>query len=256
MSYNKEQQKRYRKKNREKIKRYMEKWRKEDYLKNHDKILLQNKLWRDKNKEWCKNYLKEYEKLNRERIKEYRRKYFQKIKVRDHEKHRENLRKWRENNPEKVKEQRKRNYRRNREKRLKATREWREKNREHIKEYNKKYKSEYLSQNREKEKVRVRKWCKENPHKRKILYTRYLARKNNVIHSFTSEEWSKRVETTNGICPKCHTFVGTENLTLDHIFPLAKAEISRIYTINDVQPLCFPCNASKGDDIAHIEAVS
>jgi 5-methylcytosine-specific restriction endonuclease McrA len=57
---------------------------------------------------------------------------------------------------------------------------------------------------------------------------------------------------TNGICPSCQKDIGINKLTIDHIYPLSLANedfkitgIKRIYTIDDVQPLCFSCNASK-----------
>jgi 5-methylcytosine-specific restriction endonuclease McrA len=50
--------------------------------------------------------------------------------------------------------------------------------------------------------------------------------------------------------------VGINKLTIDHIFPVSKASQDykitgrkRIYTINDVQPLCASCNKSKRDKI-------
>jgi 5-methylcytosine-specific restriction endonuclease McrA len=84
------------------------------------------------------------------------------------------------------------------------------------------------------------------------------AMRKNVIHNFTKEEWNNKLEQTNGYCPnpeynsKCSKFVGKKNLTLDHIYPLSKDNedfkrtgIKRVYTINDVQPLCKSCNSSK-----------
>ena len=41
-------------------------------------------------------------------------------------------------------------------------------------------------------------------------------------------------------------YIGIDKLTLDHIHPLSKAEEGRIYTIDDIQPLCLSCNQSKG----------
>ena len=47
----------------------------------------------------------------------------------------------------------------------------------------------------------------------------------------------------------CKKDLGIENLTLDHIFPISKAHEGRIYTIDDVQPLCIRCNTKKNDKV-------
>ena len=57
---------------------------------------------------------------------------------------------------------------------------------------------------------------------------------------------------TSGICPECNSFIGIENLTLDHIIPISKVPVGFIYTINDVQPLCKGCNSSKGNKLEAI----
>jgi hypothetical protein len=81
--------------------------------------------------------------------------------------------------------------------------------------------------------------------------------KNNVIHNYTKEEWTNKVKKTNGICLEkyggCGKWVGYKNLTLDHFYPLFRAYqdylrtgIKRIYTINDVNPICGSCNSGWG----------
>ena len=54
----------------------------------------------------------------------------------------------------------------------------------------------------------------------------------------------------------CESSVRIDKLTLDHIYPVSKAlkdynktQIKRVYTINDVQPLCKRCNCSKNNKI-------
>jgi len=76
------------------------------------------------------------------------------------------------------------------------------------------------------------------------------ARVNSIFHSFTYYDWLNKIEDTNGICTGYNRephFVGKENLSLDHIFPISKAEEGRTYTINDVQPLCHSCNSRKSN---------
>ena len=72
-------------------------------------------------------------------------------------------------------------------------------------------------------------------------------RKKRLIHDFTLEDWKKRVEETGGICPVCEKFVGIENMTLDHIFPISKVPAGFVYKINDVRPLCHVCNSRKNN---------
>lgn len=120
-----------------------------------------------------------------------------------------------------------------------------QKNKRKIRESRKKY---YLK-NKKKIEERNKKWQRKNPEKyreiRRVVVMRRIARIHNIIHAFTVNEWIAKKNATQGICPSCSTFVGTDKLTLDHIFPVSKAEEGRIYTIDDVQPLCKSCNSSK-----------
>jgi 5-methylcytosine-specific restriction endonuclease McrA len=59
-------------------------------------------------------------------------------------------------------------------------------------------------------------------------------------------------EVTQGVCPCCKRNVGLSYITLDHIYPISKANddykrtgVKRVYTIDDIQPLCRSCNSSK-----------
>ena len=79
---------------------------------------------------------------------------------------------------------------------------------------------------------------------------------NSIIHQFSENEWVEALNSTNGVCKGCDTYVGTKKLTLDHVYPVSKAlrdyiktNIKRIYTIKDVQALCLSCNISKNDKI-------
>jgi len=138
---------------------------------------------------------------------------------------------------------------------------------------------EWQKNNPEKESARKQKWKEENREKSREIWRRYIktekgmatrkrnrsteayrlfvnfhsakrrAMKRNVIHSFTQEEWNNKLNTTKGICPMCKNDLGIENLTLDHIFPISKADEGRIYTIDDVQPICIRCNTKKNDKV-------
>ena len=104
---------------------------------------------------------------------------------------------------------------------------------EYQKQYSKKYRQTYLG------KVAYRK-----------LVNKRRAKLNSVKEKFTMEEWLKKVDDTNGLCPgyKCKPhFVGKEKLNMDHIIPISKAPEGFVYTINDVSPLCRRCNRRKSD---------
>lgn len=77
-------------------------------------------------------------------------------------------------------------------------------------------------------------------HKRRKLEKR-------ISHNFTLMEWFLKRYHTQGFCPNCDKHVGVDELTLDHIIPIAKAPFGFVYTINDIQPLCHYCNSSKRD---------
>jgi len=93
----------------------------------------------------------------------------------------------------------------------------------------------------------------------RMLVRRREAKKNNCIHSFSTEEWQNKIKAGNGICPECNKNVGINKITMDHIYPLSKANedflntgIKRIYTIKDIEPLCLSCNSSKGNKIIEV----
>jgi 5-methylcytosine-specific restriction endonuclease McrA len=142
--------------------------------------------------------------------------------------------KYRKNNPEKIRESRK-----------KSNTIWRKNNPEKKKAINK----EYYNKNAEKIKTRVIIWRKNNPEKNMQTHIKRRAKKKEVVHAFKISEWIQKKNNTNGICPKCNLFVGLRKITLDHIYPLSKASKGRVYTIDDVQPLCFSCNSIKNNKI-------
>ena len=79
---------------------------------------------------------------------------------------------------------------------------------------------------------------------------------HSIIHQFDEYDWIKVLNSANGVCKECYTYVGIKKLTLDHIYPISKSlqdynktNIKRIYTIKDVQALCLSCNISKNDKI-------
>ena len=74
----------------------------------------------------------------------------------------------------------------------------------------------------------------------------------NIHHNFSLKEWFEKVEETNGKCPLCeqdYSKVWPYTSTMDHIIPVSKVPDGFIYNIDDVQPMCHSCNASKGEKL-------
>jgi len=61
---------------------------------------------------------------------------------------------------------------------------------------------------------------------------------------FTATEWLALVEASGGRCLRCG---GAEDLTVDHIVPLA---LGGSNLISNIQPLCATCNGIKEREVA------
>jgi 5-methylcytosine-specific restriction endonuclease McrA len=78
--------------------------------------------------------------------------------------------------------------------------------------------------------------------------TQYLAyciarrtKKTEAGGSFTAQEWLDLCEAYDNRCLCCDE---VKPLTADHVLPISKGGTS---WISNIQPLCLPCNCSKGD---------
>ena len=151
-------------------------------------------------------------------------------KLRNPEKDRECKARWKKNNPDKVNAEFRRRRARNPEKFREAYKKWALANPEKVREAD-------------------LRWRLKNPEKVRKYVRDRRARRNNVVHAFTQAEWHAKLHATGGYCPICNQHIGLQKLTLDHIIPISKAERGRVYTIDDVQPLCYSCNSSKGGRI-------
>jgi len=159
----------------------------------------------------------------------------------------EYMKEFRKRHLEEIREYDRMRYWRDRDKRLKCSKKWRDNN----KELKAQKDREYRLNNKDKVKLRKHEYNisqigKLNHKISKLKRREFLS---SLIHDYTKEEWELKIKRTNGICPKCGKEVGIYELTLDHIIPISKAPRGFTYTINDVQPLCKPCNSKKQDKL-------
>jgi 5-methylcytosine-specific restriction endonuclease McrA len=67
------------------------------------------------------------------------------------------------------------------------------------------------------------------------------ARRRGAVGSFTPEEWNAKMLAHGGACVQCGS---TSHIEIDHIIPISKGGTNNI---ENLQPLCRSCNASKGN---------
>lgn len=77
--------------------------------------------------------------------------------------------------------------------------------------------------------------------KRAFYHRKRRALKKNLIGSHTQEDEVMVLKSTNGICPRCKK---KKPLTIDHTKPITKGGTD---DVSNLQPLCNPCNAFKGN---------
>jgi 5-methylcytosine-specific restriction endonuclease McrA len=147
------------------------------------------------------------------------------------------------------------NYKINKEKYKISHKNWKKNHPEYYKNYYKKtyphhssLQKKYYLENREEilSNGKKRNKTPEGKLKKILLSIKRRERLKNVRHNFSYDEWMKKIEKTNGVCPVCKKFVGKEKMTLDHTIPISKAPKGFIYTLNDVSPMCHSCNCKKG----------
>jgi 5-methylcytosine-specific restriction endonuclease McrA len=89
-----------------------------------------------------------------------------------------------------------------------------------------------------------RKWRRENPQKARLNYRlNSLKRRTRLAEnggSLSKEEWITLCDKYRNKCVCCGQ---KRKLTIDHIVPVSKGGSSNI---ENIQPLCQPCNSRKG----------
>jgi 5-methylcytosine-specific restriction endonuclease McrA len=201
-------------------------------MKNKEKRLNYNKKWIAEHPERVKERSRRHYQNNKEKFKEYHKKYILKIGIEKIRLQRKLLRK---KNREKILSWQRKHYQKNHDRIMSRRRMYNERNRNHIKEVRRRY---ALSPNGKEKKMGQ--------------LMRETEFKNSIVHSFTPKEWLTKKEDTNGLCPICKQQVGLIKMTMDHDYSKYKAYLDflktgmkRIYTIDNVMPMCNSCNSKK-----------
>jgi 5-methylcytosine-specific restriction endonuclease McrA len=105
------------------------------------------------------------------------------------------------------------------------------------------YRRREYQKNKERYKRSAKSWLENNRAVRRQISRRYKIKRKEweLRGSFSQNEWEELVELTGGVCVRC--LKSDVKLTQDHIVPLSKGGINNI---SNIQPLCGPCNSSKG----------
>lgn len=116
---------------------------------------------------------------------------------------------------------------------------WRERNKADLRKKG----SAYRQANLPRRKAALASWLKANPEKVRALSHRRRARELGAEGSFTGAEWSAILEAYGHRCRYC---ASPNNITCDHIVPLAKGGTNWPWNL---QPLCRTCNSKKRDSL-------
>jgi len=84
------------------------------------------------------------------------------------------------------------------------------------------------------------KWRQENPDAVRAIKSRRRTTATQAGGSFTPQEWKVLCRRH---CNKCLCCKRHRKLTADHVIPVSRGGTS---SIGNIQPLCGPCNSSKG----------
>ena len=84
-------------------------------------------------------------------------------------------------------------------------------------------------------------WQTQNPDRVRAYVHAARARKLGLTEHFSPEEWRELCKRYGDVCLRCRQ---KKPLTPDHVIPLGQEGATN--TIDNIQPLCRPCNTRKG----------
>jgi 5-methylcytosine-specific restriction endonuclease McrA len=110
----------------------------------------------------------------------------------------------------------------------------------------------YYHKNKDKIQRRQLKWGHQNPHKKRAIGHRYLARKRALPNDFTGDDWQHALDYWRGVCAYCGNPPGLWNrFTAEHYIPVTDAECPGT-TKTNILPACQSCNSSKNDTLPDV----
>lgn len=135
---------------------------------------------------------------------------------------------------------------------------WREEHREEHRAYSREYHHEHraerltyhaawLSENKQYKATLDKNWRRNHPERLKAANARRRARIFQSAGRFSTREWNSLKVHYGGKCLKCGRAEPLIKLTPDHIIPLSQGGNN---SIENIQPLCWGCNATKGAKVA------
>ena len=192
-----------------------------------------NRKYYRKNPEYHKEQAKEWYTNNKERHKELMENWLARNGGAQYK--RDAWKKYAAKNKDKIIERR----RKNRAKHADYMRKWRANNREHARN------TEKIRRTLNKDRIlEVKKaYRANNPGRVKAWNHKRITRKTQAGGSFSAYEWRELCKTYDYRCLACGKQFDIGELTADHIVSVLNGGTSNI---DNIQPLCKPCNSSKG----------
>jgi len=234
-------------------------YNKKYYAKNRERMIERSRKYRKENSEKVRESVKRYRKENPEKVK-----IWKKMDEKRHpDKKRERKMRWEKKNPKKVKGYCD-NYRKNnREKTRKYSREYRRKNPLKTKEYNKKYWKEHPEKKREYNKKKISTSIgRLNNIMRKAIWLSLKGNKENghweTLVGWTNEQGRNYLESL--FTPEMSWENYGTYWEIDHIIPISKwefnvpedREFKQCWALCNLRPLKVSENRSKGNRITNL----
>ena len=248
------QDKEYRDKNKEKVRKSLKKWREE----NKERKYLMDKEYREKNKDLIKEKKKKYREENKERLRERDKLYYEKNKAKfkkyreeNEDKIKREAKKYREENKEYFKKKSRENYEREKELGIDRKKEWIENNREQYREYTREYTKERMENDLQFKMVvnhrkRVSWVFKELKLKKKRSSKDILGTDIDEVIKHIEEQFKDGMNWEN-----------YWDWHIDHIIPLSSSsnteELEALFYYKNIQPMWGDENLTKGTQYDELE---